>query len=64
MLSGTPTENALADPENLAVSLRMYCEPWIDDSSFEVERRKLFALVEFNKSTYPSNITPETVIEH
>ncbi|RCN32549.1 ubiquitinyl hydrolase 1 [Ancylostoma caninum] len=64
MLSGTPTENALADPENLAVSLKMYCEPWIDDSSFEVERRKLFALVEFNKSTYPSNITPETVIEH
>ncbi|KIH63619.1 ubiquitinyl hydrolase 1 [Ancylostoma duodenale] len=64
MLSGTPTENALADPENLAVSLRMYCEPWIDDSSFELERRKLFALLEFNKLTYPSNITPETVIEH
>ncbi|KAK6738105.1 hypothetical protein RB195_020296 [Necator americanus] len=63
MLSACPTEAALDDPENLAVSLRMYCEPWFDDGSFEVEKRKLFALLEFNKSTYPPSFTTDAVVE-
>ncbi|VDM68639.1 unnamed protein product, partial [Strongylus vulgaris] len=63
MLSATPTETALSDPENLAVALKMYCEPWIDESTFEMERRKLFAITEFNKSIYPPSVTPETVLE-
>ncbi|VDP17312.1 unnamed protein product [Heligmosomoides polygyrus] len=63
MLTGTPSERAIADPENIAVSLSTYCEPWYSESAFDQEKRKLFSLLEFNGDTYPVTLSSEAVID-
>ncbi|KAJ1351042.1 hypothetical protein KIN20_006980 [Parelaphostrongylus tenuis] len=65
MLNSTPLERlqAVADPENLAVALKFYCEPWFTEAAFEIEKRKLYSLLEFNKATYPQGTTHELVID-
>ncbi|VDL80888.1 unnamed protein product [Nippostrongylus brasiliensis] len=64
MLSGTPMERSLADPENLAVSLSTYCEPWYPDCDFSLEQRKLSSVIEYVNTLYPQTITHETIIEN
>ncbi|XGW08589.1 hypothetical protein V3C99_011145 [Haemonchus contortus] len=64
LLSGTPLERALSDPENLAVPLAEYCDPLFTEASFEQEKLKLFSLMDFNSGTYPPSVTPDTVIDN
>lgn len=35
---------AIADPENIAVSLSTYCEPWYSESAFDQEKRKVMPI--------------------
>ncbi|KAK5970839.1 putative ubiquitin carboxyl-terminal hydrolase [Trichostrongylus colubriformis] len=62
-LGGTPVERALADPENLAIPLPNLCEPLFSEANFDQEKRKLLSLLEFSSKTYPSTVTPESVID-
>ncbi|KJH45480.1 ubiquitinyl hydrolase 1 [Dictyocaulus viviparus] len=55
---------AVSDPANLGISLKMYCDPLFDESALEVEYKKLFSLLEFNKMTYPPTVNRDTVIEN
>ncbi|KAK6026852.1 ubiquitinyl hydrolase 1 [Ostertagia ostertagi] len=63
LLGGTPLERALADPENLALPLSHCCDPLFSESLFEQEKRKLFSLLEFNSTTYPSTVSHESIID-
>ncbi|KAK6039776.1 hypothetical protein COOONC_22718, partial [Cooperia oncophora] len=55
---------ALADPEALSIPLASFCDPWFTEAAFEQEKGKLYSLLQFNSTTYPPTVTPESVIDN